>query len=181
MKATHQMQMPIQIPAPWWLARLMEQLGMPAAAGRQSARLKSGATGSTSVSVSTPMQYPAGISGAHGDNANVVEFPAGGRNALARLAHELGAALDDHVGGHAELKGEDRMLLTLTTTSTPRLWIDSTAHVEHFEGLQQFRVVLGEHLDARISLETRHYEKAKQFAWEYLLATQVCCAKGEAS
>jgi hypothetical protein len=119
-------------------------------------------------------QMRAGSGDARARADNVVDFPLGNRNTLAELAHDLAGSIDSVEHGYRDLESQDRILLVLTTGLSPRLWIDSTAHVELCDGEGLFRVVLGETLDTRVSLETTQYEKVRQFVWDYLLASHLC-------
>ena len=161
-----------------WLARLRRWLNITAAADtRQGMRRQDGSlhTESHGQLLALP---PASFSAAGPANStgirredNVVDFPGPNRNVLVRLAHELGARIDDSAALCSDEEG-DPVLLLLTTGSAPRLWVDSTSHVEVCEVRSIFRVVLGENLDTRVSLETGEFDRVKQFIWEYLLATR---------
>jgi hypothetical protein len=121
----------------------------------------------------TGEQTRAGGPVARARGGNIVDFPSGNRNALAELAHDLAESLDSVEHGYRDIESQDRILLVLTKGLSPRLWIDSTAHVELCDGEGLFRVVLGESLDTRVSLETTQYDKVRQFVWDYLLASHL--------
>ena len=160
-----------------WIARLCRWLGIAAAADpSQGMRCQDGRLhAENDVLLALP---PASFSATGSANAtgirrqdNVVDFPGLNRNVLVRLAHELSALVDDSAALCADDEG-DPVLLLLTTGSDPRLWVDSTSHVAVCEVRSVFRVVLGENLDTRVSLETGEFDRVKQFIWEYLLATR---------
>ncbi len=108
-----------------------------------------------------------------GRAGNVVDFPLGNRNVLARLANELNASAVATTTERNDGNQAAGALHVITLGSVPRLVIDSTSHVEHAEGQSLFRVTLGCRSDARVSLETSNYDKVKQFVCDYLEATRV--------
>jgi hypothetical protein len=105
-------------------------------------------------------------------DGNIVLFRQGGRKRLAQLADQLRSSLDLQAFEGCGAGDHDPILLRLIAGSTPRLWIDSTAHVEFREEQSSYRVVLGEALITRITLETPDFEEVRQFVWQYLLATR---------
>lgn len=160
-----------------WFARLWRWLGLAVAAdahvsvnGRNRSQHVEEDT--QLMALASPSMSATAVAKATGQKRedNVVDFPVANRNVLVRLAHELGACIDDSAALCPD-DDNDPVLLLLTTGSAPRLWVDSTSHVEVCEASSVFRVVLGENLDTRVSLETREFDRVKQFIWEYLLAT----------
>ena len=105
-------------------------------------------------------------------DGNIVLFRQGGRRRLTQLADQLRSSLDLQAFEGCGTGDHDPVLLRLIAGPTPRLWIDSTAHVEFREEQSSYRVVLGEALITRISLETPDFEEVRQFVWQYLLATR---------
>lgn len=97
----------------------------------------------------------------------VVRFPLDDRRLLARLAQEL----------RSDFAGEDEadsdpVLLTLAAGVPVRLLIDSTSHVDVRGEHPKYRVVLGDALSTRITLETPDFDEVRLFVSQYLLVTR---------
>lgn len=99
--------------------------------------------------------------------AAVVPFPLSGRGVLLQLARDL-----DRTAGMAAADGEDPVLLTVESGPNQRLIIDSTAYVDVRKDPLPYRVVLGDDLATRITLETADVAEARSFISQYLMLTR---------
>lgn len=93
-------------------------------------------------------------------SARVIPFPLPARAQLLKLAHELGAGKND-AEGIIPLAGLQH-----------RLHIDSTAYVDVGNDRLPFRIVLGEGLSTRITVETADFAEARSFIAQYLMLTR---------
>lgn len=96
----------------------------------------------------------------------VVPFPGRARGLLLRLVRDLEYA------GTAASYGDDPVLLKLAAGPEQRLLIDSTAYVDVRPDPLSYRVVLGDRLTTRITLETTDYAEARSFIAQYLVLTR---------
>lgn len=103
-----------------------------------------------------------------GDGPTVIQLPVNRRLLLIQLAQDMRARFRDVAAG----EDDDPLLLTLSSGSTHRLSIDSTAHLDVCDGTLPYRVVLGDELTTRIILETSDFTEASHFVLQYLLLTR---------
>lgn len=99
--------------------------------------------------------------------AEILNFPLDDRSLLARLARELRLDFSE-----ADEDEHDPLLLTFANGMPLRLMIDSTSYVDVRGGTQKFRVVLGDQLSTRVTLETGDFDEVRQFVGQYLHVTR---------
>ncbi|WP_072389353.1 hypothetical protein [Hyphomicrobium sp. CS1BSMeth3] len=99
----------------------------------------------------------------NGPGAHILQFPLLPRDRLMWLARDLQQRIRND---------QDPMLLMLGPAPLQRLHIDSTAYVDITTGCLAYRVVLGDRLSSRITLETSDFGEAHSFVTQYLLLTR---------
>lgn len=120
----------------------------------------------SSISSEPRRSFGTSVADCDTEGGRVVPLPLNGRRLLAQLSQQL----SKRFGSSESL--DDPLLLTLTTGAQPRLWIDSTAHVDVRDAQFPYRVVLGDALATRVILETSDFAEVTDFVGLYLLLTR---------